>query len=98
MALPLVAVRGAYLAVAAPLLDLYARRQTKLEQRRIIALHLATLASELPTLRARAAGLRVAASMSRAELFEASLPPLRSCGIERYGSISALRKRSEFPE
>ena len=38
-----------------------------LEQRRTLALHLATLASELPTLRAHVAELRAAASKRRAD-------------------------------
>ena len=67
--LPTVAACGAYLVVAAPLLDLYAGRQTILEQRRMMALHLTATARELPALRARVAALRVAASKSRADFF-----------------------------
>jgi hypothetical protein len=44
----LAALGAVYLLITDPLLDLYTGRQTILEQRRTLALHLAALAIELP--------------------------------------------------
>jgi hypothetical protein len=75
----LAALGAVYLLVADALLDLYAGRQAILEQRRMMALRLASLASELPALRARVAGLRAAVSKGRADLFEGDSAAIARC-------------------
>jgi hypothetical protein len=51
-----------YLAVVAPVLDLYAAREATLADRRMLAQRLGGVAEELPSLRTRLAELQVAAS------------------------------------
>jgi general secretion pathway protein M len=67
-----VALGGVYLLVARPLLDLYAERQTLLENRRVLLPRLKAAAAELPALRARAAELRTAAGTRKVTLEGAS--------------------------
>src|SRR5262249_7769741 len=79
----LAALGAVYLLVADPLLDLYTGRQTILEQRRMLALHLAALASEVPTLRARVAEVRAAASNSRADFFAGDSDAIASANLQK---------------
>ncbi len=64
----MIALGGAYLVVVAPVLDLYAGRQTALEDRRMVLPRLFAAADELPLLRARVAQLRAAASLRKVSL------------------------------
>jgi general secretion pathway protein M len=81
MILVLVAVGAVYFLVAAPLFDLYAGRQAILEQRRMLALRLAAIASELPALRARVAELRAEPSTSLAG-FEGDSDAIASANLQ----------------
>jgi general secretion pathway protein M len=66
--LALLAFGAAYLLVVAPLWELYAERQSTLENRRMLLPRLKAVADELPELRARAAELRAAASSRKVTL------------------------------
>jgi general secretion pathway protein M len=79
----LAALGAAYLLVADPLLDLCRARQTILEQRRTLALHLGAVASELPSLRAHVAELRAAASKRRGDLFEGDSDAIASANLQK---------------
>lgn len=72
LSLVLLALGGAYLLVVAPVADLYAERQARLEDRRALLPHLLAAAQELPALRARVAQLRAAASLRKVTLAGAS--------------------------
>ena len=61
-----------YLAVAAPLLDLYARRQAYLEDQRMLAPRLEATAAALPGLRTRIAALHAAERTAKVTLDGAS--------------------------
>jgi general secretion pathway protein M len=66
--LALLALSAAYFLVVAPLGDLYAERQSTLENRRMLLPRLRAAADELPALRALASELRAAASSRRITL------------------------------
>jgi hypothetical protein len=70
--LALLALGGAYFLVIAPVADLYAERQAHLEDRRMVLPRLLAEAAELPSLRARLAQLRAAASLRKVTLEGAS--------------------------
>jgi general secretion pathway protein M len=70
--LALLALGGAYLLVVAPVADLYSERQARLEDRRMVLPRLLAAAAELPSLRARLAQLRAAASLQKVTLEGAS--------------------------
>ena len=70
--LALLALGGAYFLVVAPVADLYSERQARLEDRRAVLPRLLAAAAELPSLRARVAQLRAAASLRKVTLEGAS--------------------------
>jgi hypothetical protein len=72
LALALVALGGIYLLAAAPLLDLYAERQSTLADRRMLAPRLSAAEAELPALHARVDQLRAAARTRKVTLDGAS--------------------------
>jgi general secretion pathway protein M len=61
LALALVALAGAYLLIAAPLLDFYAERAALIQTRRTLLARLDAIAGRLPELRARLGRLQTAA-------------------------------------
>jgi general secretion pathway protein M len=72
LALAVLAVAIVYLAVAAPLIDLYTSRQAFLEDQRMLAPRLEAAAAELPALRARITALHAAQSALKVTLDGAS--------------------------
>jgi general secretion pathway protein M len=68
----LFALGGAYLLLVAPIADLYAERQARLEDRRILLPRLIAAADQLPSLRTRVAQLQAAASLRKVTLEGAS--------------------------
>jgi general secretion pathway protein M len=70
--LMLTALASVYLLVVLPLVNLYAERQSALENRRMLLPRLKAAAEELPGLRARASELRAAAGTRKVTLEGAS--------------------------
>jgi general secretion pathway protein L len=70
--LALAAIAAVYLVVVAPLVEFYAERTTKIEERRMLVPRLAAAAAELPRLRARVAALHAAARARHVTLDGAS--------------------------
>jgi hypothetical protein len=64
----LVVLGGAYLVVAAPLLELYAGREATVENKRMLVPRLKAAADELPGLRAQIAQLRATAGANKVTL------------------------------
>jgi general secretion pathway protein M len=85
--LALLALSAAYLLVVAPLGDLYAARQSTLENRRILLPRLRAAADELPALRARGLELRAAAG-SRTVTLEGATDAVASANLQ--GRIAEL--------
>jgi general secretion pathway protein M len=79
----LVALGGAYLLAAAPLVDVYAGRATAVENRRMLALRLKAAADELPGLRARVAELRASAGTRQVTL-EGSSDAIASANLQNH--------------
>ncbi len=72
LGLALVVLGGLYVIAVAPLLDLYAQRQERLEDGRMLLPRLQAAAATLPELRARVAGLRAEARTRKVTLDGAS--------------------------
>jgi general secretion pathway protein M len=72
LTLMLIAVASVYLVMVVPLMNLYAGRQSVLENRRILLPRLRAAAEELPGLRARASELHAAAGARKITLEGAS--------------------------
>ncbi|HEY3912674.1 MAG TPA: type II secretion system protein GspM [Stellaceae bacterium] len=72
LGLAVVVLGGFYFVAVAPLLDLYAQRQERLEDGRMLLPRLQSTAAEVPELRARVAGLRAAARTRKVTLDGAS--------------------------
>jgi general secretion pathway protein M len=87
LALAFLAIAAVYLLIAAPLLNLYAQREARLEQEGMLVPHLEAAAAALPTLRARLAALRTAARTSKVTLDGAS-DAIASANLE--GRIEGL--------
>ena len=68
MILLLIALAGVYLLIVTPLVDLYAGRQSVLENRRTLLPRLNVAAEELPGLRARVSELRTAVGTRKVTL------------------------------
>ena len=66
--LMLIAVASVYLVVVVPLVNLYAERQSVLQNRRMLLPRLGAAAEELPGLRARASELRAAVGAQKVPL------------------------------
>ena len=95
----LITAAGVYLVVVLPLVNLYADRQSVLENRRMLLPRLRAAAEELPGLRARASELRAAAGARKVALEGASdaiaSANLQSRIEELAGSVGATISSTE---